>query len=154
MLDLATGTGIWAVEFAQQNPASTVIGSDLSLIQPLELPNCSFVREDMEEPWVHEPGSLDYIHGRWIYSCLTSPETVFQSAFEALVPGGWIELQDGDPFIQGEDSSSMKRAMDLFIAGATTIGRDFRVTRRYKGLLEAAGCRFTCIEFVGLISSG
>jgi SAM-dependent methyltransferase len=146
VLDFATGTGIWAVEFAQQNPASTVIGSDLSLIQPrLELPNCSFVREDMEEPWVHEPGSFDYIHARWIYTCLTLPETVIQSAFEALAPGGWLELQDGDPFVQGGDTLKMKMAIDLFIAGATTIGRDFRVARRYKGLLEGAGCRFISI---------
>jgi hypothetical protein len=36
-------------------------------------------------------------------------------------------------------------AIDLFIAGATTIGRDFRVARRYKGLLEGAGCRFISI---------
>lgn len=35
VLDLATGTGIWAIEFAQENTESTVIGTDLSPIQPL-----------------------------------------------------------------------------------------------------------------------
>lgn len=35
VLDLATGTGIWAIEFAQENTGSTVIGTDLSPIQPL-----------------------------------------------------------------------------------------------------------------------
>lgn len=32
VLDIATGTGIWASEFAQENPLSTVIGIDLSPI--------------------------------------------------------------------------------------------------------------------------
>lgn len=35
VLDLATGTGIWAIEFAQENTESTVIGTDLSPIQPI-----------------------------------------------------------------------------------------------------------------------
>jgi ubiquinone/menaquinone biosynthesis C-methylase UbiE len=34
VLDLATGTGIWAVEFALEHPTTTVIGNDLSPIQP------------------------------------------------------------------------------------------------------------------------
>lgn len=36
ILDLATGTGIWAIEFAQEYPETVVIGTDLSLIQPGE----------------------------------------------------------------------------------------------------------------------
>lgn len=35
VLDIATGTGIWAIEFAQQYPTATVLGTDLSPIQPL-----------------------------------------------------------------------------------------------------------------------
>src|ERR1700683_642286 len=33
-LDVATGTGIWAIEFAEQYPSTSVTGSDLSPIQP------------------------------------------------------------------------------------------------------------------------
>lgn len=41
MLDIATGTGIWAIKFAQQHPQATVIGTDLSMIQPREyMPQC------------------------------------------------------------------------------------------------------------------
>ena len=51
-LDMGTGTGIWAIEFAQQYPACNVIGNDLSLIQPLDgAPNCEFVREDAHDEW-------------------------------------------------------------------------------------------------------
>lgn len=32
VLDIGTGTGIWAIEFAEQNPASLVVGTDLRLV--------------------------------------------------------------------------------------------------------------------------
>jgi hypothetical protein len=39
VLDLATGTGVWAVEFALEHPTAVVIGNDLSPIQPeLQVP--------------------------------------------------------------------------------------------------------------------
>lgn len=34
ILDIATGTGIWAIEYATENPDATIIGTDLSLISP------------------------------------------------------------------------------------------------------------------------
>jgi ubiquinone/menaquinone biosynthesis C-methylase UbiE len=50
VLDIATGTGIWAIEFANAHPDSKVIGTDFSQIQPDGVAsNCSFVVEDAEE---------------------------------------------------------------------------------------------------------
>ena len=34
VLDIGTGTGIWAIDYADAHPDSTVIGVDLSPIQP------------------------------------------------------------------------------------------------------------------------
>lgn len=34
VLDLGTGTGIWAIDFADQHPEADVLGIDLSAIQP------------------------------------------------------------------------------------------------------------------------
>lgn len=34
ILDVGTGTGIWAMEMADQYPNSTVTGTDLSPVQP------------------------------------------------------------------------------------------------------------------------
>lgn len=56
VLDVATGTGIWALDYATENPDCQVIGTDLSLIQPdMEdtVPNCRFIREDSEDPWTY-----------------------------------------------------------------------------------------------------
>ena len=35
VLDVGTGTGIWAIDFADAHPDSTVVGVDLSPIQPI-----------------------------------------------------------------------------------------------------------------------
>lgn len=65
VLDIGTGTGIWAKQFARRHPGSTVIGTDLSLIQTQDNlpPNVTFVREDSEELWVFDH-AFDYIHWR------------------------------------------------------------------------------------------
>lgn len=34
VLDMGTGTGIWAIGFADENPSAVVFGNDLSPIQP------------------------------------------------------------------------------------------------------------------------
>jgi hypothetical protein len=50
VLDLGTGTGIWAIDFAADNPQSEVLGVDLSPIQPesVVLPNLRFEVADIE----------------------------------------------------------------------------------------------------------
>jgi len=65
-IDVGTGTGRWAVEFAEAHPSCQVIGTDLSPIQPTTVPeNCSFLVDNFEEPWVfNEP--FDYIHSRML----------------------------------------------------------------------------------------
>lgn len=65
VLDIGTGTGIWAKLFAQRHPNSRVLGTDISIIQPSENnpPNVTFVREDSEDPWIFDH-LFDYIHWR------------------------------------------------------------------------------------------
>jgi SAM-dependent methyltransferase len=57
-------------------------------------PNCNFIIDDAEDPWVF-PHKFDYIHGRALLTCFKDPREVLKSAFEALAPGGYLELQDG-----------------------------------------------------------
>jgi hypothetical protein len=51
---------------ADEHPDSTVIGNDLSPIQPLWVPaNCKFIVDDLESEWLYQPSeAFDYIHGR------------------------------------------------------------------------------------------
>lgn len=88
-LDIGTGTGIWAIQFAQQHPRASVIGTDLSLIQPRDgiPPNCTFEREDSEEQWVFDK-QFDYIHWRLMLTCFHDFEGMIARVFEHLKPGG------------------------------------------------------------------
>ncbi|KAL1303402.1 hypothetical protein AAFC00_006794 [Neodothiora populina] len=53
ILDVATGTGIWAVDMADTYPSAEVIGVDLSPIQPQMIPpNLAFEIDDVESDWL------------------------------------------------------------------------------------------------------
>ncbi|KAK9778951.1 hypothetical protein SCAR479_04187 [Seiridium cardinale] len=145
VLDIATGTGIWASDFAEEHPESNVVGSDLTPIQPpTRVSNLSFVTEDAEEPWVHDH-KFDYIHARYVYTCFDNPRAVIRSAFECLNPGGWLEFQDASPLLQSGKGpaavadSPLKKMIDLAVHGAALQGRDILVAQHYKRWLEEAG---------------
>jgi trans-aconitate methyltransferase len=52
VLDIGTGTGIWAIEVADMYPSARVIGTDLSPIQPTwGPPNLQFQVDDSRKTW-------------------------------------------------------------------------------------------------------
>lgn len=73
-------------DFAREHPDSIVIGQDISMIQPTDTlpPNCTFVREDTEEPWVFDR-KFDYIHWRLMLTCCMCPYDRFYDAFSPYV---------------------------------------------------------------------
>ncbi|KAJ2897133.1 uncharacterized protein MKZ38_004951 [Zalerion maritima] len=95
VLDVATGTGVWAVEFAQENPGCAVVGTDLSPIQPSYAPpNVSFEIMDAEDEWTFTV-KFDLVHLRAIVSCFKDTKAVFKSALESLAPGtGYMFVRD------------------------------------------------------------
>jgi len=65
VLDVGTGTGIWAIDFADEFPAAEVIGTDLSPIQPGWVPpNCRFELEDANLEWTFPDDKFDLISVR------------------------------------------------------------------------------------------
>ena len=65
VLDLGTGTGIWAIDFADAHPESHILGNDLSPIQPSYVPpNLEFVVGDIEDEWGYEHNPFDFSHAR------------------------------------------------------------------------------------------
>ncbi|KAI0151354.1 S-adenosyl-L-methionine-dependent methyltransferase [Pestalotiopsis sp. NC0098] len=160
VLDVATGTGIWALEFAEKYPQSFVIGTDLSAIQPdrPDVPNCVFQRDDAEDTWVfpapHPPGAeckgpceqrimFDYVHLRLVSICFDDPRVVMRHAWDNMSPGGWIEFQDASLQFKDDgpnwEGSALQHWCRGCIDGAASIGRDILVPEKYKPWLEEIG---------------
>ncbi|ETS85393.1 hypothetical protein PFICI_03418 [Pestalotiopsis fici W106-1] len=107
VLDVATGTGIWAIQFAEQNPDSHIVGTALSGIQPVNRPqNGDFIKTDAEDEWLF-PGlpKFDYVHLRLVCMAFANPKLVLRHAWENLAPGGWIEYHDMYPCAMSYDES-------------------------------------------------
>ncbi|KAK3503367.1 S-adenosyl-L-methionine-dependent methyltransferase [Neurospora crassa] len=143
VLDIGTGTGIWAIEYAIQNPAAHVVGTDLSPIQPEYVPpNCHFEIDDAEDEWIFSQ-QFDYVHIRLLFHAFNSHKEVMMSAFRQLNPGGWMEWQDYYPHIQSVDGSiagtALERWSRMYIEGGQRLGRDMLAPRRYKQWMEEAG---------------
>ncbi|OBR08862.1 Methyltransferase [Colletotrichum higginsianum IMI 349063] len=95
VLDIGTGTGAWAIEMGDEYPSATVLGVDLSPIQPEWVPpNVKFEVDDVESPWLYPANHFDYIHSRHTVMAIKDWGALFQRSFEHLRPGGWIELQE------------------------------------------------------------
>ncbi|KAH8882296.1 S-adenosyl-L-methionine-dependent methyltransferase [Thozetella sp. PMI_491] len=143
ILDIATGTGIWAIELAQQFPNAHIVGTDLSPIQPEFLPaNCRFEIDDAEDEWSFSQ-KFDFIHGRALVSCFKDPSHVIRQAYENLVPGGYLELQDavfpmeylGEPPV----NSALYQWNDLLVEAAARAGRRWTNVPFYKRWMEETG---------------
>jgi hypothetical protein len=80
-LDVGTGSGKWAMEFAEAHPSCQIVGIDLSPIQPNVVPsNCSFVVDNVEDEWVwNEP--FDFIHSRMLVLGKFSNASLIRSHF-------------------------------------------------------------------------
>lgn len=144
VLDLGTGTGIWAMDFADEYPSAEVLGIDLSPIQPKWTPpNCIFEVDDFEEEWVYRK-PFDFIHGRELEGCIAKDDKLFQRAFEHLNPGGYIEMQ-ATSTIFASDDGTLERAkevkfwLDTLLEGTSRFGKPLDIAPRWKGKLEAAG---------------
>lgn len=93
-LDIGTGTGIWAIDFADQFPTAEVIGTDLSPIQPSWVPpNLHFEVDDATAEWTFSRNKpFDFIHARDLGGSIGDWPALLRQAYEHLKPGGWYVL--------------------------------------------------------------
>ena len=94
VLDIGTGTGIWAIDFADTYPETKVLGVDLSPIQPSFVPpNLTFQIDDVEEPWTFSQ-QFDFIYSRMMIGSVADFPRLYRQCFDNLSNGGWIETLD------------------------------------------------------------
>ncbi|KAI4148838.1 MAG: hypothetical protein L6R39_002668, partial [Caloplaca ligustica] len=151
ILDIGTGTGLWAIDVAEQLPTTQIIGTDLSPIQPNWVPpNCSFEVDDAGQEWTYPPNHFDLVHTRIMNAFLTDWPAFFTSAFYHLKPGGWIECQELSVGVRSDDDtlpqdSHVRQWCDNEEAAWNAIGLSVNLTgEQLKDWMESAG--FTNIE--------
>ncbi|RKK75809.1 hypothetical protein BFJ70_g17239 [Fusarium oxysporum] len=145
ILDVATGVGDWAIQMGDLFPTSLVIGTDLSPIQPAEVPpNVHFYVEDSTDPWDF-PQQFDYIHTRATSGCWAAFETqIAEQAFAALEPGGWFESQEVDGKVCCDDGTLDPNgplaawSNDLIVA-SEKLGRPAILAATLKEVFERVG---------------
>ncbi|KAF4614411.1 hypothetical protein G7Y89_g15325 [Cudoniella acicularis] len=96
IFDIGTGTGQWAIETGDEFPDAEVQATDLSPIQPKDVPeNVQFFIDDAsEEDWALPPEYFDYIHTRVLLGCFTDFREIIKRAFYYCAPGGYMESQE------------------------------------------------------------
>jgi ubiquinone/menaquinone biosynthesis C-methylase UbiE len=146
VLDIGTGTGIWAIDFANMYPSANVIGTDLSVVQPLYVPpNLRFEICDAEEEWDFS-AKFDYIHGRMLLVCFRDIREVFRNAFNALKPGGWLEMQDACAPGLSDDGTMAGTAIERWFGNLIEAG--VRLGRPYGTEVPKYASYFEEIGFV------
>ncbi|KIW07998.1 uncharacterized protein PV09_00944 [Verruconis gallopava] len=94
ILDLGTGTGIWAIDMADKYPSAFVIGNDISPVQTNVIPpNLQFEVDDIEQEWQYSY-QFDFIHCRYLNGAIRDWPKLVQQAFKYTKPGGWVEFMD------------------------------------------------------------
>ncbi|RGP74603.1 hypothetical protein FSPOR_1180 [Fusarium sporotrichioides] len=131
VLDVGTGTGIWAMDFGDEFPEAEVIGTDISPIQPSWVPpNVKFEIEDFTLDWTFPNNSADFVHMRFLYGSVPDWYALYERAFQVTKPGGWVESHEGDPMGLSDDDSvkpgsAIAEWGKFFHEGGKKLGRVF-----------------------------
>ncbi|KAJ1324509.1 methyltransferase domain-containing protein [Microdochium nivale] len=133
VLDVGCGTGIWAIDFADQHPESEVIGLDISPPAPHWIPvNLKFEVDDITQEWTYPADNFDYIHMRWLVGSIADWTALYKEIFRALKPGGIFEHKESSCVIQSDDGSlasdsALAQWGKVFVQAGTKFGRSFSV---------------------------
>ncbi|KAF7865759.1 hypothetical protein EAF04_005924 [Stromatinia cepivora] len=145
ILDVGTGTGIWAIEMAEAYPSASVIGTDLSPIQPFFVPpNCAFEVEDLNLEWTYPRGQFDFIHIRELFGCVIDWDVFFSETLSCLKPGGYVEILEHSVCPISDDDTVNEKSFftkwgKTVIGLGEKFGESFTIWEESKARMEAAG---------------
>ncbi|CAI7598119.1 unnamed protein product [Penicillium glandicola] len=125
VLDLGTGTGLWAMEYAEVPP------------------NCRFEIDDFEQPWSYSK-PFDYIHGRELEGSIRDHDVLFKQALDNLNPNGWFEIASFDVNTYSDDGTHLG-ATNFLLAikhmheASRMFGKDMTSSLSWKERMEKVG---------------
>ncbi|KAF6805650.1 hypothetical protein CSOJ01_09375 [Colletotrichum sojae] len=151
VLDVGTGTGIWAVEFGEDHPEADVFILHVAILwdhcsqltEHSVPPNVRFEIDDLEEEWtVSKP--FDYIFSRMMNSSIKDWAAFMKQAYNHLEPGGYFELQEPDLVPLSDDGtlkpdSALMKCIDLIYDASVKLGRPYQEIPPLVKVMEEAG---------------
>lgn len=147
VLDVGTGTGIWACDFADEYPEARVIGTDISPIQSAWVPpNVQFMIDDCLLDWTWPENHFDFIHLRCLYGSIPDFVNLYSKALRHLKPGGWVQCLEMDVQVRSDHvdiprDHVFNKWAQIFRDGGEKLGRSFDVIEGHnmKSYIEKAG---------------
>ncbi|KAE8150574.1 S-adenosyl-L-methionine-dependent methyltransferase [Aspergillus avenaceus] len=146
ILDVGTGTGVWALEMAEDFPNSEIVGTDLSPIQPnWAPPNCTFMIDDAESDWAFSKDeAFDYIHARVMGGGIGDWQRFLEQTYEHVKPGGWVEMQEYEAWIHSDDGTHEQATVIMewqqkIDEASRKFGKKMNVAAQLKGWMEQVG---------------
>jgi ubiquinone/menaquinone biosynthesis C-methylase UbiE len=146
ILDVGTGTGIWAKTIANAFPTTQVTATDLVLPPKKDdtPQNLRYLQHNADDPkWdVFEKDQFDLIHARMVTSGIHDWPSFRQKCFAHLKPGGTVEILDLSHPLRAEEeafdsieSSALIKFVHLAGVSWRQDGLDYRVTgKQVEGL--------------------
>ena len=143
ILDVATGTGRWAIEMAHAFPHAHVVGLDMEapLRQPVSLPqNYHFIQGNLFAGRPFSDASFSFVHQRFLVLALPAKQWPFvvSELLRVTRPGGFVELvEGGSTFLQRVPHT--KQLQSWWGKASQHSGIDVSLMARLPSLLQHAG---------------
>ncbi|OLN81350.1 putative transporter C1002.16c-like protein 17 [Colletotrichum chlorophyti] len=144
ILDIGTGTGIWALEMGDIFGQAEIIGIDLSAIQPEWVPgNVKFEIDDIESSWI-PTRKYDYIMCRYMAASIQDWPGLMRNVYDHLNYGGWAEFQDMNTEYYSDDGSYQPHHATwtwnkTWVQTLSDLGRDPSPGPKLEGWVRDAG---------------
>ncbi|KAG0347504.1 hypothetical protein BG005_000118 [Podila minutissima] len=142
ILDVATGTGVWALEMSHEFPKAEVYGVDISPIFPAEIKpsNCHFQLCNILDGLPFPDNHFDFVYQRLLVYALTPVQRkqVYAELLRVLKPEGFLQLVESDGIVYNP-GPEMERINQLSLDTSLRHGVDPREVQTMKSGLKHSG---------------
>ncbi|KAK9769831.1 hypothetical protein SCAR479_13484 [Seiridium cardinale] len=126
----------------RKHPEALILGIDVEPVRPpYLLPNCRFETIDASQPWSFDH-TFDFIHMRMVGELPNGKHKLFETMWEHLMPGGWIEITEWIVKFQSPNHSlNMFNIWNKnFKRGLRKFGSSPNWALQWKAIMQDRGC--------------